>query len=124
GEGGGGVNRERGAHGPDLGGLEEACGTNSFRAPVLPRRDLIDELDAPGRADTAGRALAARFYGAELHGEAGLLGHVHGVVEHHHAAMTDQPLAGGESLVVEWRVEQLARAISAERPAALHGPNP
>ncbi len=45
--------------------------------------DLVDQLDAPGRADAARRALAARLDRAELHREAGLRGHVDGVVEHH-----------------------------------------
>ena len=43
------------------------------------------------------------------------------VVEHHDAAMADQPVGGGERLVVERRVEQLAREIGAERAADLHG---
>ena len=34
-------------------------------------------------------------------------GHVDRVVEHHDAAMADQPVDGGERLVVERRVEQL-----------------
>jgi hypothetical protein len=52
-----------------------------------------------------------------------LLCHIHGVVEYHHAAATDQPIPGGESLIVERRVEQLAREIGAERPTDLHGAN-
>jgi hypothetical protein len=37
--------------------------------------------------------------------------------------VTDQPIPGGESLIVERRVEQLAREIGAERPTDLHGAN-
>ena len=47
-------------------------------------------------------------------------GHVDGVVEHDDAAMADQPVLGGERLVVERRVEQRAREIGAERAADLH----
>ena len=82
--------------------------------------DLVDRLDAARRADAAGRALAAAFDGAEFHGEARLLQHVGGVVEHHDAGMADQPVLGGEGFVVERRVEQRAREIGAERPADLH----
>src|SRR5689334_20947212 len=39
---------------------------------VLAGDDAVDHLDAAGRADPAGRALAAGFHGAELHGEARL----------------------------------------------------
>ncbi len=63
--------------------------------------DLVERLDASGRADAAGRALAAAFDGAELHGETRLLQHVGGVVEHDDAGMADQPVLGGEGLVVE-----------------------
>ena len=80
-----------------------------FCGAIFAGHDLVDQLDAARRADAAGRALAAGFDGAELHGEAGLLGHVHGVVEHHDAAMADQPVGGGEGLVVERRSRTGAR---------------
>ena len=38
-----------------------------------------------------------------------MLGHVHGVVEHDDAAMADQPVGGGEGLIVERQVEHAAR---------------
>src|SRR4051794_40107809 len=41
--------------------------------------DLVDGLDAARRADPARRALATGLDGAELHGKAGLLGHVDAV---------------------------------------------
>src|ERR1700722_7448332 len=43
---------------------------------IAVRDDLVDGLHATGRTDPAGRALAAAFLGAELHGEAGLARHV------------------------------------------------
>ena len=92
-----------------------------FASRVLAGDDAVDHLDAAHRADPAGRALAAGFDGAELEGEAGLRRHVDGVVEHDDAAMADQPVGGGEGLVVERRVEQRGREIGAERPADLHG---
>src|SRR5579871_720754 len=67
---------------------------------ILAANDAVDRLHAAGRADPAGRALAARFDGAELHREPGLLRHVHSVVEHHDAAVADQAVARGEGLVV------------------------
>ncbi len=86
---------------------------------VLSRHDLVDQFHAAGRADPAGRALAARFDGAEFHGETGLFGHVHAVVEHHDAAMADQAVGRGEGLIVERRLEQIAREIGAEWAADL-----
>ena len=100
--------------------LQRSSSSAMFSARCSPRDDAVDRLDAARRADAAGRALAAGFDGAELHGEARLLGHVDGVVEHHDAAMADQAVARGEGLVVERRVEQRAREIGAERPADLH----
>src|SRR5271166_4678198 len=86
----------------------------------LAADDAIDHLHAPDRADAARRALPARLFGAELHGEARLLREVHRVVEHHNAAMADEAVAGGERLIVERRVEQCRREIGTERPAHLH----
>ena len=43
------------------------------------------------------------------------------VVEDDDAAVADQPVARGEGLVVERRVEERAREIGAERTADLHG---
>src|SRR3569832_1976506 len=54
---------------------------------LLATSDFVDGLHAAGRADPAGRALAAGFDAAELHREARLLGHVDRVVEDHDAAM-------------------------------------
>ena len=81
--------------------------------------DLVHCLDAAHRADAAGGALAAGLDGAELEGEAGLLGHVHGVVEHHDAAMPDEALLGRHRLVVEGRVEEVVGEVGAERAADL-----
>ena len=83
--------------------------------------DAVDHLHAAHRADAAGRALAAGFLGAELHGKSRLLREIDGVVEHDDAAVADQSVAGGERLVIEWRVEQRGREIRAQRPADLHG---
>src|SRR6478609_2589623 len=90
---------------------------------ILAADNAVDDLHAACRADAARRTFAARLDGAELHGEPGLFGHVDGIVEHHDAAMADQAVARGEGLVVERRVEQRAREISAERTADLHRPH-
>src|SRR5690606_29946389 len=45
------------------------------------RRKTVEHLDTARRADAAWRALAAALDSAELHGEAGLLQHVGGVVK-------------------------------------------
>ena len=72
--------------------LQRSSSTGDVRRAVLVGHDLVDQLDAARGADTAGRALAAGFDGAEFHGEARLLRHVHGVVEYNDAAMSDQPV--------------------------------
>ena len=59
----------------------------------LAADDLVHGLGAAHRADAAGRALAAGFDGAEFQREARLVRHVDRVVEHHDAAMADQPVA-------------------------------
>jgi hypothetical protein len=82
--------------------------------------DPVERLDAALRADAAGRALAAAFDGAELHGETRLLQHVGRIVEYHDAGVADQPVLGREGLIVERRVEQSAREVRSERPADLH----
>src|SRR5579871_5542301 len=82
--------------------------------------NLVDGLDAAGRADPAGCALAAGLDGAEFHRKARLFGHVDGVVEHDDAGMADQAVARREGFVVERRIEQRAREIRAERAADLH----
>src|SRR6476661_3789458 len=87
---------------------------------ILIGHDLVDQLDATRRPDAAGRALAAGFDRAKFHGEAGLAAHVHRVVEHHDAAMADQPVGRGEGFIVEGRVEQAPREIGAKRAADLH----
>ena len=111
----------KGAKRSELHGVAEIFEHDQIGRRVLACHDLVDQLYAPRRADAAGRALAAGLDGAELHGETGLLGHVDGVVEHHDAAMADQPVGCGKRLVVERRVEQLAWEIGAERTADLHG---
>ena len=57
---------------------------------------------------------------AEFHGEARLLRHIDGVIEHDDATMADQAVARSEGLVIKGRVEQRAREIGARagrRPA-------
>src|SRR5262245_52416779 len=88
---------------------------------MLAAHDLVDGLDTTRRADTARRALAAALDRAEFEGKPRLSGHVHGVVEDDDAAVTDEPFAGGEGLVVEGRVEQRRRKVGAERTADLDG---
>ena len=62
---------------------------------VLTLADLVDELDPACGADAARGALATALGRTELHREAGLLGHVDGVVEGHDPAVADQAVAGG-----------------------------
>ena len=81
--------------------------------------DLVDGLDAAGRADPAGRALAAAFLGAEFHGEARLARHVDAVVEDDDPAMAEHAAGGGHRLVVERRIEERLGKIGAERAADL-----
>ena len=116
-----GVNPPSAQSEPNFSVWQRSSSTTRLSLALLAGDDPVDDLDAAGRADPAGRALAAGFDRAELHGEARLLGHVDRVVEDDDAAMADQPVAGGEGLVVERRVEQLAREIGAERAADLHG---
>ena len=99
--------------------LQRSSITAIFSVDAFAGANLVDGLDAAGRADPAGRAFAAGFDGAEFHRKARLLGHVDGIVEHHDAAMADQAVARGEGLIVERRVEQRARKIGAERTADL-----
>ena len=100
--------------------LQRSSTTAIFSGDAVASADLVDGLDAAGRADPARRAFAAGFDGAEFHREARLLRHVDAVVEHHDAAMADQAVARREGFVVERRIEQLAREISPERAADLH----
>src|SRR5258706_16157770 len=90
---------------------------------ALATHDLVDGLGSACGADPAGRALSARLDGAELKGEARLLGQVDGVVEHHDAAMSDHAALRCECLIVERHVEEVRRPIGAQRPADLHGAN-
>src|SRR6185295_2340710 len=90
---------------------------------ALAANDLVDGFDAAGRADPARRALAAGFDRAEFHRKAGLFGHVDAVVEHDDATMTDQPVARRKGLIVEWRIEQRAGEVGAERTTDLHRTN-
>ena len=83
---------------------------------------ILSMVSTPARrADAAGRALAAGFNGAEFHGEAGLLGHVDGVVKHHDAAVADHGAIGGEGFIVHRQVKLRGWNIGAERAAHLHG---
>ena len=103
--------------------LAEVVEQREVRVAVLAGADPVDHLDAADRADAAGRALAARLLGAELHGEAGHAGHVDGVVEDHDAAVADHRADRGERLVVDGDVEAAHRQVGAERTADLHGPH-
>src|SRR5262245_11366360 len=82
--------------------------------------DLFDGLNAARRADATGGALAAALNGAELEGKPGLARHVDGVVEYHHTAVPNEPIACGKGLVIKGRVEQRARKIGAKRPTHLY----
>src|SRR3984885_1253123 len=86
---------------------------------IAAGNDLIDGLHAPGRTDPAGRAFAAAFLGAELHGETGLARHIDAVVKDHDPAMAQHPAGNGHRLIVERRIEQRLWKISAERAANL-----
>src|ERR1700751_4814491 len=74
--------------------LAEILDDGDITRDILAGDDLVDRLAPAHRADAAGRALAATLDAAELHGEAGLVAHVDGVVEHHDAAMADQAVPG------------------------------
>src|SRR5680860_1124028 len=107
------------AKGPPLHRVAKVLEHGEITLTLLAGHDLVHQLHAARGADAAGRALAAGFDGAELHGEPRLQRHVHRVVEHHHAAMADQTAGGGKRFIVERRVELLAREIGAERAAHL-----
>src|SRR5689334_15193102 len=104
----------------ELHGVAEVLDHGEIFRDAFAAPDPVDGLDATRGADPARRALAAGFDRAEFHRKARLFRHIDRVVEHDHAAMTDQAVAGGEGLVVERRVEQRAREIGAERAADLH----
>src|SRR5260370_17011891 len=104
----------------ELHGVAEVFDHRDILWHAVAGADLVDGLDAAGRTDPAGCALAAGFDGAKLHRKACLFRHVHAVVEHHDAAMTDQAIARREGLIVEWRVEQLPREIRTTRTPDLH----
>src|SRR4051794_15039006 len=101
-------------------GVAEVFDECEVFAHALALDDLLDGLDAAGRADPARRALAAGFDGAEFHGETRLLAHVDAVVEHDDTAVADQAVARGEGLVVERRVEQRAREVGAQGASDLY----
>ena len=103
----------------ELHGMAEVFQKREVGGAILVRDDPVDDLDAAGRADPAGRALAAGFDRAELHREAGLPRHVDRVVEHDDAAVPDQAVGLCERFVVERQAELRAREIGAERPADL-----
>ena len=67
--------------------------------------DFVDEFYAAGAANAAWCAFAAAFNRTELHSEAGLGGHVHCVVKHHDAAVTDNGVCCCEGLVVERQIK-------------------
>src|SRR5579883_904396 len=102
-----------------LHGVAEVLDQREVIVDAFAAQDLVDGLRPAGRSDPARRAFAAGFDGAELEGKTRLLRHVDAVVEHHDAAMADQPVACGKGLIVERRVEQRAREIGAERTADL-----
>src|SRR5690606_15539192 len=74
-----------------------------------------------GRADAAWRALAARFDRAELHRVTRHAGHVHGVIERDHPAVSEQGADARQGLVIERRVELRLRNVSTQRTTHLHG---
>src|SRR5580704_8656068 len=88
---------------------------------VQARDDLVHRLGAARRADTAGRAFAAAFLGAELEGETRLARHVDAIVEDDDPAVAQHAPGRGHSFVVERRVEQAFRKIGAQRAADLNG---
>src|SRR5580698_3496238 len=101
-------------------GVAEVFDDGEVLLDAFAGADLVDGLDATGRSDPAGRALAAGFDGAEFHRKARLLQHVDGVVEHHDAGMADQAVARREGFIIERRVEQRAWEIGSKRAADLH----
>src|ERR1700693_3745671 len=104
-------------------GVAEVSDDGDILRPAVPSANLVDGLATAGRADPAGRALAAGLDGAKLHRETRLLPHADAVVEHHDAAMADQAVACREGLIVERRVEQRTGKIGPKWSANLHGTN-
>src|SRR5690606_39489966 len=102
-------------------GISLVLAQRATRLSLPAGADAVYYLHAPHGPDAARGALAARLVGAELHGEASLRRHVDGVVEHHHAAVADQPALRRERLVVEGRVEQRFGEVRPQRAAHLHG---
>src|SRR5258705_12782900 len=90
---------------------------------LLALHDLVHGFGPAHGTDPAGGAFAAGFDGAELEGEAGLLGQVHGIVEYDDAAVPDHAAFGGESLVIQRHIEQAFRPIGAQRPPDLDRAN-
>ena len=83
--------------------------------------DLLHQLHAADRADATGRALATRLLGAELEGVAGLLSHVHRVIEDDHAAVADLGAHLAQGLVGHGQVEVPGREVGAQGSTDLHG---
>ena len=79
-----------------------------------------EHLVEPEGALAARGALAAAFSRAELHREAGLFGHVDGVVEDDHATVTDECIGRGVFLVAHRDVELGRREVRTERATDLH----
>ena len=90
---------------------------------IVTAQDPVDDFYAPHRTDPAGRAFPAGLDGAELHGEAGLLAHVHGIVKDYEASVADHAVDIGERFVVQGRVELRRMDVGAQRPAGLHRPD-
>ena len=107
----------------ELHGVAEVFDHGEVFGDALAADDLVDGLDASRRSDPAWRALAAGFDCAEFHRKARLPRHVDAVVEHHDAAMADQPVTRRKGFIVERRIEQCAGEVGAERTADLHRAN-
>src|SRR4051794_28146109 len=67
---------------PDEHGVAQVFQERQIPLPVDAIHDLLDHLDAAGRADTTRSALAAGLHGTELHCVARHLSHIDGVVKH------------------------------------------
>ena len=59
----------------------------------------------------------------EVEGKTRLFGHINAVIEHDDAAVTEHALDACQRLMIQRRIKQMFRHISAERPANLHSPD-
>ena len=80
----------------------------------------VNDFDTAGASDAARGAFSARFNGAKLHGIAGHLGHVDGVVKDNDATVADHTPSRGEGFVIERGVELRLGQISSQRPTHLN----